>query len=473
MDKELIEKGYVKLYARYLIKWIIVAGLIGIPCGVVGALFYLGVAKATSLRETCEWLYFCLPLAGLFIVWFYKALHVEGATTDTIVESARKGTGLKFNIIPAIFAGTVLTHLCGGSSGREGAALQIGGTIGSNIGSLLKLEPEDEKIATMAGMAAFFTALFGTPITATVFVAFFLEVGTVYTAAFFPGFVASISAYTISRKMGMQPFRFPLTEPDLDIVLFLKVMLLAALCALVSVLFVKSLHSMGKLYKKYIPNPYLRVIAGAGIVLLLTFLSGTHDYNGAGTEVIRRAVVDGETHPYTFLLKILFTALTLEAGFKGGEIVPSFYIGSTFGCFMGSVLGISPQFAAAIGLVCVFGGATNTMIAPMFLAVEAFGCSSSGIVYFTMAAIEAFMFSGYNGLYSKQTIRYSKLRARVVNIRTNFRPKVDHVRFGEKGVYIDDADGNGISDAYEKLYADHRPSKTGEKSRRIKAGRKS
>ena len=456
MNGNVIEGSYIKLYARYVIKWIIVAGLIGMPCGVVGALFYLGVAKATELREQYQWLYLCLPLAGLFIVWFYKFLRVEGAGTDTIVESARKGTGLRPHIIPAIFVGTVLTHLCGGSSGREGAALQIGGGIGNNIGALLRLGPEDKKIATMAGMAAFFAALFGTPITATVFVAFVLEVGSVYTASFFPGFVASISAYAIARKIGMQPFRFPLAEPDLEVVLFLKVMLLAALCALVSVLFVKTLHSVGRLYKQFIKNPYLRVVAGAAMVLLLTVLVGNHDYNGAGTEIIKRAIVDGEAHPYTFLLKILFTALTLEAGFKGGEIVPSFYIGSTFGCFMGHVLGIPPQFAAAIGLAAVFGGATNSVMAPMFLAVEAFGCSGTGIIYFTIACIEAFMFSGYNGLYSSQTIRFSKLRARLVNIETNKRPRVDHVKFGERGVYIDDENENGISDAYEKYYRSRR-----------------
>ncbi|MEE3420737.1 MAG: chloride channel protein [Lachnospiraceae bacterium] len=457
MNQDLVEGGYVKLYGRYVLKWIIVAGLIGIPCGVVGALFYLGVARATELRETYQWLYFCLPLAGLFIVWFYKVLKVEGANTDTIVESARTGEGVRFHLVPAIFAGTVLTHLCGGSSGREGAALQIGGGIGANVGTLLKLSPEDKKIATMAGMAAFFTALFGTPITATVFVAFVLEVGSVYTASFFPSFIASISAYGIARTLGMQPFRFPLEEPGLNVPLFLKVMLLALLCSWVSVLFVKSLHFIGKLYEKYFPNPCIRVLVGAGIVLALTFASGTHDYNGAGTEVIKRAIVDGETHPWTFLLKILFTALTLEAGFKGGEIVPSFYIGSTFGCFMGTLLGMPPQFAAAIGLAAVFGGATNSVIAPMFLAVEAFGCSGTGIVYFTMACIEAFMFSGYNGLYSKQTIRYSKLRARLVNIHTNQRPRVDHVKFGEKGIYIDDENGNGVSDVYEQLYRDHRP----------------
>lgn len=432
MNNWILDKEYVLLYIKYMVKWIVLAVLIGVPCGVVGALFFNGVACVTNLRAEHPWLLYLLPIAGLIIVFMYKKLNIEGRGTDTIVESARKGTGLRFRLVPAIFIATLLTHLCGGSSGREGAALQIGGDIGNNIGKLVKLNREDLKIATMAGMAAFFTALFGTPITATVFVAFFLEVGSIYTVMLFPGFVASIAAFAISRRLGMQPFAFPLNAPGKDIILFLKIIVLAAFAALISAVFVKTLHSFAYLYRKYLKNEYLRVIVGALLVIGLTLLVGNYDYNGAGTQVISRAIVDGKAVPWAFLLKILFTALTLEAGFKGGEIVPSFFIGATFGAAFGPLLGIPAQFAAAIGMVCVFGGATNSIIAPIFLSIEAFG--SGGVVYFAAAAIVSYMLSGYSGLYSNQVIRFSKLRARFINLRTNQRPELKYARFTKEGI---------------------------------------
>lgn len=436
MNRWIPDKEYVLLYIKYMVKWIVLAGLIGIPCGVVGALFFNGVTFVTNLRTEHPWLLYLLPVAGFIIVFLYKILDVQGRGTDTIVESARTGSGLRLRLVPAIFIGTLLTHLCGGSSGREGAALQIGGDIGNNIGRLVRLNKEDLKIATQAGMAAFFTALFGTPITATVFVAFFLEVGSVYTVMLFPGFVASITAFAISRRLGMQPFAFALDAPGKDIILFLRVIVLAALAALVSALFVKTLHSFAFLYKKYFKNEYLRVVVGALLVIGLTLLVGNRDYNGAGTDVISRAIVDGEAVPWAFLLKILFTALTLEAGFKGGEIVPSFFIGATFGAAVGPLLGIPAEFAAAVGMVCVFGGATNSIIAPIFLSVEAFG--SGGVVYFAAGAIVSYMLSGYSGLYSSQTIRFSKLRARFINLKTNQRPELKYAKFTKDGIQTEE-----------------------------------
>ncbi len=423
MKQQHFDIEYAKLYLHYFLKWTSLALVIGVISGFVGALFYNGVHLATELRGEYPWLLFCLPIAGLIIVFLYHILDVKGAGTDTIVEHAKAGTPVKILLVPAIFIGTILTHLCGGSAGREGAALQIGGGIGSNIGKLVRLKPEDEKIATMAGMAAFFSALFGTPVTATLFVGLFLEVGSVYPVMFYPGFIAAISAYGISRQYGMSPFGFTVEMPSQDPEMFIRIMVLAGIGAVVSAIFVKTLHKTGDLYKKYLKNEYLRVVVGGLIIIALTLLLGTTDYNGAGEGVIHRAVLEGEALPYAFLLKILFTAITLEAGFKGGEIVPSFFIGATFGAVMGPILGIPAQVGAAIGMIVIFSGATNTLIPPIILSVEAFG--AEGLIYFTIAAIVSYMFSGYSGLYSKQIIRFSKLRARLVNIRTNHRPGIE------------------------------------------------
>lgn len=427
------EKNYVKIYVKYIIRWILLAILIGVPCGVLGALFYNGVAFVTSARQTHPYLLFLMPVAGLLIVLIYKALKIEGVGTDAIVRSAQEGTFLRLRVVPAIFISTLLTHLTGGSSGREGAALQIGGSIGNNIGKLTRLRQEDLKIATMAGMASFFTALFGTPITATVFVAFFLEVGQVYTSAFFPSYAASVVAFFISKELGMKPFRFALTgAPSGSVNMFFRVAILALLGALVSAVFVKTLHSVAFLYQRFFKNAYVRILVGSALVILLTLLVGNTDYNGAGTDVITRAIMEGKAFPAAFLLKILFTALTLEAGFKGGEIVPSFFIGATFGAAVGPLLGIPARFAAAIGLVVVFGGATNSLVAPLMLSIEAFG--SGGVEYFMAAVIIAYMCSGYNGLYSNQKILFSKLRAHVINLTTNNRPEVtDEVLEKETG----------------------------------------
>ena len=168
---------------------------------------------------------------------------------------------------------------------------------------------------------------------------------------------------------------------------------------------------------KRIPNPWVRVVAGGFVVIALTYLCGTTDYNGAGMEVVTRAVEAGTAHPAAFLLKLLFTAITLSAGFKGGEVVPSFFVGATFGCVVGPLLGIPAGFAAALGLVAVFCGAVNCPVASIFLSVELFG--DGGLLYFAMACGISYMLSGYNGLYSSQTILYSKLKAQFINVRTN------------------------------------------------------
>jgi H+/Cl- antiporter ClcA len=269
----------------------------------------------------------------------------------------------------------------------------------------------------MAGMAAFFAALFGTPLAATVFAIVVISVGAMYHAAFIPCLTASLVAYGVSLLMGVDPTRFTVTLPELEAGMMVRVAVLAILCALVSVLFCEFLHFAEHQMKKYFPNAWIRVVVGGFAVIALTYLCGTTDYNGAGMEVITAAVEQGTARPEAFLLKLLFTAITLSAGFKGGEVVPSFFVGATFGCVAGPLLGIPAGAAAAIGLVAVFCGATNCPIASIFLAIELFG--DGGLLYFALACGISFMLSGYSGLYSSQTILYSKLKAQYINVHTN------------------------------------------------------
>ena len=408
---------HTRLYIQALAKWLLLAAVTGVCCGVIGALFHIGVHHAATLRGEFPWLLWCLPLAGLVIVGFYKLTKTEGMGTNNILDVVRLGKPLSIWLLPAIFLGTVLTHLCGGSAGREGAALQMGGTIGFHTGRLFRLDDRDMRTATMAGMAAFFTALFGTPLAATVFAIVVISIGVMYHAALIPCLASSLVAYWISMEMGVEPTRFTVTAPELASGMLFRVAVLGALCALVSILFCNTIHGLEHLMHKRIPNPWVRVVAGGLAVIVLTYLCGTTDYNGAGMEVITAAVEQGTAHPAAFLLKLLFTAVTLAAGFKGGEVVPSFFVGATFGCVVGPLLGIPAGFAAAVGLVAVFCGATNCPIASVFLSIELFG--DGGMLYFAVACGISYMLSGYNGLYSSQTILYSKLKAQYINVRTN------------------------------------------------------
>ena len=409
--------GQLRLYAAALAKWLLVSSIVGLLCGLIGSAFHLGVSYATGLREHFPWVLFTLPAAGLLAVAVYRLFRVEGQGTDNILAEIQSGRGLKPALLPAIFLVTVLTHLAGGSAGREGAALQMGGTIGFSVGKLLHLDDRDLRTATMTGMAAFFSALFGTPLGATVFAMGVVSVGLLYHAAFLPCFIASLAAYGISRLLGVEPTRFAVAAPALSPLMLLKVAALAVLCAMLSVLFCAALRYTKALLRKLLKNPWLRALCGGALLLGLSLLLKTADYNGAGMPVIAAAVEQGQARPLAFLWKILFTALTLAVGFKGGEVVPSFFIGATFGCVVGPTLGIPAGFAASVGLIAVFCGAVNCPMASMVLAVELFG--AQGMLFYALACGLSYVLSGYTGLYSSQRILYDKLKAQYIDVHTN------------------------------------------------------
>ena len=404
------------LYVRTFIKWTAAAAVIGAACGLVGTLFHFGVHEVTAFRGTHPWVLYLLPLAGLVIVGFYKLTGTDGLGTDDIIDAVHQGKLLPILLLPAIFFGTILTHLCGGSAGREGAALQMGGTIGQYLGRHFQLDDRDLRVATLAGMAAFFSALFGTPLAATVFAIMVISIGVIYHVALYPSLLAALVAYGVSIYLGVEPTRFAVSVPEQTVGMFVRVALLGVLCALVSILFCQVMHGAGHLMKR-IRNPWLRVVCGGAAIIVLTLIFGT-DYNGAGMEIVTAAVEQGTVAvPWAFLLKLIFTAITLAAGFKGGEVVPSFFVGATFGCAVSPLLGLPVGFGAAIGLAAVFCGVTNCPVASTLLAVELFG--AEGLLYFALACCLSYMLSGYQGLYSSQTILYSKLKAQFINVHTN------------------------------------------------------
>ena len=407
--------AHIGQYAVTLLKWMVLGGVIGLVGGIIGSLFHIGVDTATQMRLAHPWVLYLMPVGGLAIVGLYRLTKTEGKGTNDIIASVHFGEQVPGLLVPVIFVSTVITHLCGGSAGRDGSALQIGGGIGYQAGRLLRLGEKDLPLATLCGMSGVFAALFGTPLTATVFALEVISVGVLYYAGLVPCLTAALTGYLVSVLMGVPPTRFTVTVPGLEVRTMLLVMVLALLCAVVSILFCRGLHGVEHLLKRTLKNPYLRVAVGAAVLIGLTLLTNG-DYNGAGMEVIGRAIA-GQADPWAWVWKLLFTAITIGCGFKGGEVVPSFFVGAAFGCVAAGWLGLPAGFGAAMGLVSVFCGAVNCPLASIILSVELFG--TGDLLYFAMACSISYLISGYCGLYSSQTILYSKLRAEFINVRTH------------------------------------------------------
>ena len=312
-------------YTLVFVRWVLAAAIVGAVCGLAGALFAIGVEEATHLRQHNEWLIWLLPVGGLVIAGLYKLLKLPlSLGTDEIISTVRTQGKVPIAMAPAIFLSTVLTHLLGGSAGREGAALQLGGSIGAALGDLThpSREQDDRRIFELCGMAALFSALFGTPFTAAVFVLEIIEVGRFNHRAFLPCVVSAVTAKLVALGVGAPVEVFPLAGglAASGAVTVLQSAGVGIACGVVAILFCTVMHFDNKLMKKWIPNDFLRIAVGGAAVTALTLLIGSQDYNGGGMHVIFAALA-GEAVPYAFLLKILFTAVSLGSGFKGVRIV--------------------------------------------------------------------------------------------------------------------------------------------------------
>ncbi len=385
--------------------------------GGVGAAFAWGMTAVTNLRTQHPWLLLLLPVSGLAIVALYRACHFEkDSGTNTVLAMIHAEKEIPARMAPLIFISTMLTHLCGGSSGREGAALQIGGSLGNLLGRVMRLQPDDRRVLVMCGMSAAFSAVFGTPLAAVFFALEVGSVGIIYYAALVPCVTASFCADAIAKFFRVESESYPLiVSTEWSVAPLAATALLGILCAGLSVLFCISLHETGCLLKKKIPNAYLRIAVVGVVLVILGLLPGNSDYLGAGMPILIRAL-SGKVVWYAFLMKLLFTVLTMAAGFKGGEIVPSFFIGATFGCLYGSILHLSPSMFAALGMIAVFCGVTNCPLTSLLIAFELFGMEA--MPYFLICIAVSYMLSGYYGLYHSQRIVYSKYKPKYVNRKT-------------------------------------------------------
>lgn len=407
----------IKQDMESLIKWIVLAFLTGFVVGGISSLFSYTLTKVTDFRESHLWVFFLLPVAGIIIVFLYQKIGKEDGGTNQVFSTVRSQDDVPLRSAPLIFVSTALTHLVGGSAGREGAAIQLGGSIGNQLGRWLKLDEQDRHVMVMCGMSAAFSALFGTPMAAAIFAMEVVSVGVMYYTALVPCVISALIATNFAANLGIHPEAFHVKNiPELTMLNGLKMGIIAIGCAVISVVFCVALKQTGVIFHEKLKNRYIRVIVVSAVIILLTVLLGTTDYMGAGIEVITDAIENGNTNTLAFFWKLVLTALTMKAGFRGGEIVPSFFMGATFGCVLGNLLGLSPSLCAAAGMVAVFCGVTNCPITSILIAFELFGFE--GASFYLIAVSISYATSGYYSLYKDQTIVYSKYKAKYVNRHT-------------------------------------------------------
>ena len=387
-----------------LLKWIVISGISGIVVGALTSAFAFAIEQVTEFRLEHTWIIAGLPFAGLLIVFLYSiAGRSNDKGTNTVIIAVREKKEIPLVVGPLIFISTVLTHAFGGSTGREGAALQFGGSIGDFFAKKLKLGSSDRCIVVMCSMSAAFAALFGTPLAAAILPMEFINIGSVYYAELVPCVLAALTAHDVSVRLHVHTLTIPFEVekvPSLYSLAFNKAIIMGIACALAGILFVLCLHYSGRFFKEKISNAYIRVAVGGTLVAALVFILRTQDYIGLGENVMA-AAFDGKVVWYAFLLKILFTCLTLETGFKGGEIV-----------VLSGILGLPANLGAACGMCGVFCAITNSPFTSMIIAMELFG--QSGMGFFFIVISVSFMLSDYYSVFSSQKFMYSKTETKLI-----------------------------------------------------------
>lgn len=396
------------------LKFILACLLLGFSGGILGAGFSFAISYATDFRISNDWLIYLLPIASLLIVFIYKKLNILGVGTNAVLQSADNKDTLSAKLPLGIFLAAVISHLLGASVGREGAALQLGGGTATFFAQKLKISKEKHGILIRAGMAAVFAAVFGTPLAAFLFALEVVCVGVFHLKSIIPCFITAVLGYFTAHLFGAHAERFNLTAiPSLSFTAALEILILTVLVAALSIGFCHALHFSEKTAKKAIKNPYIRIAVGGAVILALTILLGTQDYNGAGVYVIER-IFEGDSDPASisfsppaFLIKLIFTCICVCAGFKGGEIVPTLFIGATFGALVASFTSLPCEFGAALGMVLLFSGVTNCPLASIALGFELF--SGVGFWYFVPSVFLCFVLSGKISLYHAQKHKFKFL----------------------------------------------------------------
>ncbi len=395
------------------LKWLSVSLILGAIMGLIATAFYYCLNWATAYREDHGYLIWLLPIAGLVIALMYRLFdkspkNSENKGTNMALAAVNSDEQVSARMTPLIFISSILSHLFGASVGREGAALQMGASIGSTFARIFKFKEDDTKVLIMTGMAGAFAALFGAPVTAAIFSIEVISVGVMYYAALVPCITSALTAISLAKFLGVQypEFQIPVI-PEFTPFTAGMTTLLGVGCAVLSIGVCMTLIVTEKFMNTVFNNTYIRIFVAGTMISILTAIVGSQDYNGLGAGVIFASVL-GQTVWYAFLLKLLFTAISLAGGYRGGEIVPSLFIGATFGCMAAPLIGMPAGLCAALGMIAVFCGVTNSPIASFIMGVELF--HGQGGWFFAIVVAVSYMLSGYYGIYKSQLIVYSKYR---------------------------------------------------------------
>jgi H+/Cl- antiporter ClcA len=391
-----------------LLRWLVIASFAGVLAGSASAFLLVSLNWATEVRESHRWLILLLPVAGLLVGCVYKYLgsSVEAGNNLILEEVHDPQATIPLRMTPLILLGTVLTHLFGGSAGREGTALQTGASLADQLTRIFGLNPSDRRILLMAGLSGGFGSVFGTPLAGAIFGIEVLAIGRIGYEAMFPCFVGAFVGDYITQVWGVHHTNYRVTE----VARLTPITLLAAIAAgmifgLVAMLFAKATHSISHWFKKHIAWSPARPLVGGTVVAAAVFAIHTTRYIGLGIPTIV-ASFSTHLHWYDSAAKFGFTALTLGSGFKGGEVTPLFFIGSTLGNALSRILPLPPSLLAGMGFVAVFAGAANTPISSTLMAVELFGPEAGAFA--AIACVVSYLFSGHSGIYQAQRVARSK-----------------------------------------------------------------
>jgi H+/Cl- antiporter ClcA len=399
----------------YLLQWLPIASAVGILAGSASALLLVSLTKATEIREGHIWLVALLPLAGLAVgaLYWYTGRSVEAGNNlilDEIhAEVQNPEAVIPFRMTPLILLGTFVTHLFGGSAGREGTAIQTGASLADQLCRPLGMNGEQRRIVLMMGISAGFASVFGTPLAGTVFGLEVLALGALSYEAIVPCVVAAFVGEMVTRAWGVTHTIYTVdTVPPMSLRGLLCAIVAGVAFGLMAMAFAELTHAIKRLGARYISWPPLRPFVGGAVVAAVVFSLGTaHTRRFLGLGVPE--IVDAFHKilpPYDFAAKTLFTSVTLGMGFKGGEVTPLFYIGATMGNALSHILPLPPSLLAGMGFVAVFAGAANTPIASTLMAVELFGAEAGA--YAGIACILSYLFSGHSGIYTAQRVGRAK-----------------------------------------------------------------
>ncbi len=394
--------------APQVAQWLGISLIVGLLAGTASAGFLAALEWATDWRESHRWIIALLPAGGFFVGWLYHRYgsSVERGNNQILEEIHDPKRVIPLRMTPLVLLGTVATHFFGGSAGREGTAVQMGGSLADQLTRLFRMRAEQRRILLMAGMSAGFASVFGTPLAGAVFGLEVLAIGKMRYDAIFPCFASAIVADQVTTMWGVGHTHYVISSfPQLTLWGLLAAVAAGVAFGTVGMLFARTTHVVGDRFKALIRYAPLRPAAGGIILALAVAALGSTRYVGLGIPVILEAF-DTPLPAWDFAAKLLFTAVTLGAGFKGGEVTPLFFIGATLGSTLSWILPLPTPLLAGMGFVAVFAGASNTPLASTLMAIELFGAQAG--VYAGIACVVAYLFSGHAGIYRAQRIGLAK-----------------------------------------------------------------